>query len=102
VDRRRRDPSALAVERVAIAQTDEDPAPSFGMRDGEVAVLGLGLARLQQGAQRLVAGTAGGARGRFVRDPLALEDPDGDRVRAGRERRLRRGGDAHGASTLRD
>ena len=72
--RRGRDPHALAVELAARAEPDEHPALAAGVRDREVAVLGLRLAGVDEALQHAVD---------VVRDALAFEDPEHDGVGIG-------------------
>ena len=72
--RRGGDPHALAVEVGARAEPDEHPALAAGVPDGEVAVLGLRLAGVDEALQDAV---------NVVRDAFAFEDPEHDGVRIG-------------------
>ena len=69
---RRRDPGALGVELVALAQADEHPALAAGVGDRQLAEAAARLAALQQGLELAARGVVG--------DVLALEDPDDDAV----------------------
>ncbi len=81
------DTGALGAEALALAESDDDPAPLLGVRDGEVLEGASRLAAVEQMLQRAV--------GYVVGDVLAVEDADDDRVGVGRERGVGRGDDAH-------
>ena len=71
-DRRGRDPRALGVEAVALAEPGEDVAPAARVGDGELAQARPRLARVDQRLQHALVDVVG--------DRLAVEQPDRDRV----------------------
>ena len=90
-DRRGGHAGALVVELVALAEAGEHvPAPA-GVGDRDLAERGLGLAGVDERLQYAVD---------VVGDRLALEHPDGDRVRRCVARRIRGRTHAHRAATL--
>ena len=84
--RRGGEPHALAVELVARAEADEHPALAAGVADGEVAVLGLRLARRDEPVEHAVD---------VVVDLLAVEHADHDGVGIGVLRQRGGGFDDH-------
>ena len=70
-DGRGGDAGALGIEVVALAEADEDVAAPAGVGDGELAQARARLAGVDEPLEDAVD---------VVRDRLALEDPDGDRV----------------------
>ena len=78
---------ALGVEVVALSESDQQPPASLGVGDRQPAQAGAGLPGVDQLLQRRALQVVG--------DRLAFEQPDGDGVRAGLQRRIGGGLDLH-------